>query len=70
MLAGRGVDLIVSNQSARCWRDGLRRESFLEGPSGFLFGLSPSLSQRVAFTERSLPECHLNRGDGDGPINL
>jgi hypothetical protein len=69
-LRERGVDLIVSNQSARCWRKALRAEGFLERTSGFLFGASRALASRLSLTENSLPQFHLTRGDGDGPINL
>jgi hypothetical protein len=69
-LADRGVDLIVSNQSARCWRDALKAEGFLERPSNFLFGASSSLGQHLSTRTSTLADFHLNRGDGDGPIHL
>ena len=70
VLAELGGDLIVSNQSARSWGDALRSLGFLQGPSGFLFGTSRSLSRRLGSSEASFPRMHLTRGDGDGPINL
>ncbi len=69
-LIARGVDLIVSNQRAGCWRDALRGAGFFEGPSTFLFGPSKRLAGRLQPLAATLPGIHLNRGDGDGPINL
>ena len=68
-LRERGVDLIVSNQLAACWCDSLKRAGFLAGPSGFLFGSSAKLTGLLR-SEAALASAHLNRGDGDGPINL
>lgn len=63
-LIAEGVDLIVSNQSHAAWVAALRRCGFAQGPSNFILGRSPGLA-----TPR-LDEWHMNRGDGDGPINL
>lgn len=65
-LIAEGVDLIVSNQSHSAWIDGLRRCAFVQGPSNFIFARSPGLA---GCTPR-LNDWHMNRGDGDGPINL
>lgn len=65
-LIAEGVDLIVSNQSHAAWLAGLRLCGYLEGPSNFIFARSPTLT---AVTP-ALRDWHLNRGDGDGPINL
>jgi hypothetical protein len=65
-LEGRAVDLIVSNQANSGWAQGLTRAGYLEGPSNFLFASSKALTRHIT----SLQSCHLNRGDGDGPINL
>ena len=60
------VDLIVSNQTHAAWCDALRKNGFISGSSNFIFGRSPEL----ALTAESLADYHVNRGDGDGPINL
>jgi hypothetical protein len=65
-LARRGVDLIISNQSHTAWTEAFRANGFLQGPSNYLFGASKPLSALAG----PLSECHLNRGDGDGPVNL
>jgi hypothetical protein len=65
-LIAAGVDLIVSNQSHTAWLGSLRRCGYLEGPSNFIFARSPALTA----ASPPLRDWHLNRGDGDGPINL
>lgn len=65
-LEQRGVDLIISNQGHAAWRRALRADGFWEGPSNFILALSPRLSE-VADTSEGW---HINRGDGDGPVNL
>lgn len=65
-LIAEGVDLIVSNQSHTEWIAGLRRCGYLAGPSNFIFARSPALAAATP----PLRDWHLNRGDGDGPINL
>ncbi len=69
-LERRGVDLIVTNQSHRAWRAGLKTAGFLNGPSNFVLALSPPLATLVGPIEDRLGDYHVNRGDGDGPINL
>ncbi|HJS89965.1 MAG TPA: hypothetical protein VJ738_08390 [Steroidobacteraceae bacterium] len=65
-LIAERVDLIVSNQTHMAWTAGLRRCGFVSGPSNFIFARSPALTARTP----RLEEWHMNRGDGDGPINL
>lgn len=65
-LVAEHVDLIVSNQSHDAWVHGLRRCGFASGPSNFIFARSPALTDRAP----RLGDWHMNRGDGDGPINL
>lgn len=65
-LSRKGVDLIVTNQTHRVWLEALARNGFMSGPSNFIFGRSPKLAAEMP----ALSECHVNRGDGDGPINL
>lgn len=60
------VDLIVSNQTHSAWLEALQLNGFLRGPSNFIFARSPVLAAETPPIE----EFHLNRGDGDGPINL
>ena len=44
--------------------------SFIEGPSNFIFASSRELSNKLVEDIR-LKDCmHITRGDGDGPINL
>ena len=70
LLELRGVDLIVSNQAHAAWCRGLRRAGFLRGPSNFIFASSPQLTARLRQAGVPNHALHLNRGDGDGPINL
>ncbi|MGA2618536.1 MAG: hypothetical protein ABSF26_13065 [Thermoguttaceae bacterium] len=69
-LEAQGVDLIVSNQSHRAWTAALGEAGFLAGPSNFIFAASKPLARLLA--DEGLPneQLFLNRGDGDGPINL
>lgn len=60
-----GVDTIVSNQSHSAWCRALRRNLFLPGSSNFVLARSPEFATGVL-----LSDLHVNRGDGDGPINL
>lgn len=69
-LRERWVDILVSNQSHQGWHDALKHAGFLSGPSNFILALSPALVALLAPLERSRPTFHINRGDGDGPINL
>jgi hypothetical protein len=68
-LQDRGADLIVSNQMSAAWVHGLEKNGFRSGPSNFLFGASKPLL-RLLKSDDQLADSHLNRGDGDGPINL
>jgi hypothetical protein len=68
-LESRGVDLIVSNQSHAVWCSALDKAGFLRGPSNFLFASSRELTGLLG-EETPIGAFHLNRGDGDGPINL
>ncbi len=70
VLAARGVDLMISNQSHAAWCGALRSCGFLQGPSNFLFAASPELAAEFQPLEERLGTFHLNRGDGDGPIHL
>ena len=67
LLAGTGVDLIVTNQSHERWVDAFRQAGFLGGPSNYLLAVSPPLS--TAIGDR-LARVHVTRGDGDGRIHL
>jgi hypothetical protein len=70
VLEDAGVDLIVSNQAHAAWCGALKRCGFLGGPSNFLFTAAPKLACQVEPFAGKLATFHLNRGDGDGPINL
>jgi len=65
-----GVDMIVSNQSHPSWKEAFQKAGFMSGPSNFVLAASPELTRLVAEADRTLSDLHLNRGDGDGPINL
>lgn len=69
-LAAAGVDLMVSNQASDAWGQALRDCGFLRGPSNFLLAAAPKLAAQLEPFAASAGTFHLNRGDGDGPINL
>ena len=69
-LARRNVDLVISNQSAREWGAALTSLGYREGPSNFALTCSRKLVERIGRLDDLLPQCHVNRGDGDGPIHL
>lgn len=69
-LEGRGVDLIVSNQSHAAWTAALSSTGFLPGPSNFIFAASKPLAELLAPFDHTRDQIFLNRGDGDGPVNL
>ena len=70
MLRKKGVDLIVSNQSHIFWKRAFRMNSFINGPSNFIFASSKELSDKLTDNINLKDHIHLTRGDGDGPINL
>ena len=69
-LETRGVDLIVSNQAHHAWTHALKSAGYLSGPSNFIFAASKGLAELLSPLDQRFSELHLNRGDGDGPINL
>jgi len=69
-LENRGVDLIVSNQSHQAWCGALADAGFLKGPSNFPFLASPELVTLLHPLPAAMPQSHITRGDGDGPIHL
>ena len=70
MLEKKGVDLIVSNQSHIFWKNAFKMNSFINGPSNFIFASSKVLSDKLMNNIESKDHIHLTRGDGDGPTNL
>ena len=44
--------------------------SFINGPSNFIFATSQELSKKLESNMNLKDHMHLTRGDGDGPINL
>lgn len=64
------ADLIVSNQLHAAWGDALRRSGFLRGPSNYVFAMSPAFLETTGPVKDRWTQIHVNRGDGDGPINL
>jgi hypothetical protein len=69
-LEKRGVDLIVSNHSHTRWCDGFGSAGYLSGPSNYLFAASRALDKLWRRSDIDNNETFINRGDGDGPINL
>ena len=69
-LKRKGVDLIVTNQSHIFWKNALKMNIFINGPSNFIFASSKELSDKLMGGIKSKDYIHLTRGDGDGPINL
>jgi len=65
-----GVDIIVSNQSHNYWCSALNKSGFIKGPSNFIFAASKKLTNYLQPWESIKSRMHINRGDGDGPINL
>jgi len=70
LLVQQGVDLVISNQSHRAWCAALKTCGFVSGPSNFIFTSSKTLTRKMEEKQIRPDELHLNRGDGDGPINL
>lgn len=70
ILLDGGVDIIVSNQSYVSWCLALKKSGFVRGPSNFAFAVSPELARILGPLKQNIPEIHINRGDGGGPINL
>lgn len=69
-LEGTRAELIVSNQLHGAWSTALRRTGYMSGPSNYVFAASPSLLKKTGPLKERWSEIHINRGDGDGPINL
>jgi hypothetical protein len=65
-----GVDMIVSNQANLAWRRALFSAGFFQGPSNFLFVLSPALAEKLQPLAEYGDGIHINRGDGEGPTIL
>ena len=70
ILKKKGVDLIISNQSHILWKNAFKMNSFINGPSNFIFASSKELSDKLKDNINLKDHIHLTRGDGDGPINL
>jgi hypothetical protein len=69
-LENQRVDIIVSNQASDNWCESLKENGFIKGPSNFLVTLSKNAIELLSPFEENKGRMHLNRGDGDGPINL
>lgn len=69
-LQARGVDLVVGNLADHRWGAALERAGFLSGPSNYVFGASPKLSEKLVPFEEHKAEFFLTRGDGAGPERL
>jgi hypothetical protein len=69
-LQTRGADLVIANHSHPAWRQAFRSAGFLEGPSNFIFAAAPALAEKLQPFDSKQLDAYLNRGDGDGPVNL
>ena len=69
-LEQRGVDLIVCNHSHEAWGAALTSTGFLTAPSNFIFAASKSLAELLIPFDVNHDKAFLDRGDGDGPVNL
>ena len=69
-LRHNAVDLIVSNQLSNSWCRAFSAKGYLSAPSNFALAVSPQLANDLHPFEEVSHRIHLNRGDGDGPINL
>lgn len=65
-LQQQNVDLIISNQSHTRWTSALKAHGFLTAPTNYIIAFSPEMIKGID----DFSQCHINRGDGDGPINL
>ena len=70
LLEERGVDMMVSNQSHAAWCKAFDAAGFMRGPSNFIFASSKKLTKFLEESGAKHDDIHMNRGDGDGPINL
>jgi len=66
IMSKRGVDLIISNQGHESWVRALGENGFLSGPTNYVMAMSPALAKLTTDHSR----LHVNRGDGDGPLDL
>lgn len=69
-LEGRGVGIIVTNQGHSDWDATFRRCGFLGGPSNYILATSPKLTGALQPWPVHQTRLHVNRGDGEGPLNL
>ena len=70
ILKNKSADLIISNQSHIFWKKAFKINSFINGPSNYVFASSKILSEKLTINKKLENYTHLTRGDGDGPINL
>ncbi|HEY3053330.1 MAG TPA: hypothetical protein VGK04_08080 [Thermoanaerobaculia bacterium] len=66
----RGVDLTISNQGHELWVRSLRHCGFLSGPSNYILAMSPAMAALLEPLATHQSRLHINRGDGDGPLDL
>jgi hypothetical protein len=70
LLAERGADLIITNQSHRACVQAFREAGFLSVPSNYLLGVSKALAGTIARHPDGDTGVHVTRGDADGRIHL
>lgn len=70
-LADFGADVVITNQMHINWQKALLRLGFIPGPSNFLLALSkPIVATLQTSAGGNNSHVHVNRGDGDGRLNL
>jgi hypothetical protein len=69
-LRGRGVDVVVSNQSHPGWIRGFAENGYLIAPNRRLFVMSPGLREVLEPFDEIAPGLHLTNMDGHGPHAL
>jgi len=65
-LEKQGSDLILSNQSHRSWGEAFKAAGYFSGPSNFIFAASKKLAELLSPFDRTRPQIHFTRADGDG----
>lgn len=64
------ADIAITNQFHQSWVQAMVVNGYLQGPSNFIFGVSPEMVKLLTPLETTNHQIHMNRGDGDGPIHL
>lgn len=70
MVERRGVDLTISNQGHERWVRGFRHCGFLSASSNYILAISPAMAGLLEPLATHQSRLHMNRADGDGPLDL